>query len=57
MFKFELGQQVKVEGETVGVITGRAEYTIGENNYFVYTPSLTNLEDNDWHPESKITEV
>lgn len=57
-FKFELDQQaqIKVSGE-IGQIIGRAEYTTGENSYYLRYQSADGRAVEAWWAESALADV
>lgn len=58
MFKFELGQKVKVSisGES-GFVKGRAEYEDGPNQIFIHYLAADGRAVDDWFQESELEAV
>lgn len=55
-FKYEIGQEVKIEvngiSDVSGIVTGRAEYSNSVNQYVI---SYSDGNASDWYLESEIT--
>lgn len=58
MFKFELGQKVKItiSGE-VGEIKGRAQYTESSNQYFILYKAVDDRAVESWFSEGDLSPV
>lgn len=55
-FAFAKSQRVKVPGKTAeGIVTGRAEYTDGENDYYVLWFSNSGAKCQQWFGETVLS--